>query len=95
MFQYALSDRIRVIEAYFRGDPDVLIKDPVPFQTYNAWFESYLQDRPIYPYEENYRPQSYGARFWEAARQGFVCALYVAIIALSLISFVVLRFNKA
>ncbi len=25
MFQYALSDRIRIIEAYFREDPDILI----------------------------------------------------------------------
>jgi len=94
MVQYSLSDRIRIIEAYFRGDADILEQDPVPFQTYHAWFKSFAEDRPIYPYERKYRSKSRNARFWEVARQGFVCALYAAIIALSLVSFVVLRFIK-
>ena len=49
----------------------------------------------MYDYEKRFRRKSQRARFWEAANQGFVCALYVVIIALSFISFVVLRFYKA
>src|ERR1700761_1584350 len=34
MFQYGLRDRIRMIEAFFRDDPDILFKNPPPFQIY-------------------------------------------------------------
>jgi hypothetical protein len=52
LFQYALADRIRIIEAYFRSEPDILIKDLHPFQIYNWWFRTYSEDKPIYPYEK-------------------------------------------
>ena len=55
LFQYALSDRIRVIEAYFRDDPDILVREPVPFQIYSFWFRSYHRDEPIYEYERNHK----------------------------------------
>jgi len=90
LFQYALADRIRVIEAYFRNDPNKPEDSPVPFQVYNAWYRSYAKDEPIYEYEKTFRPRSQFARLWAAAMQPFVNALYVAIILLSIISFVLL-----
>jgi hypothetical protein len=48
LFQYALADRIRVIEAYFRDDPNKPEESPAPFQIYNAWYRSYVKDEPIY-----------------------------------------------
>jgi len=81
MFQYAMSDRIRVIEAHFRNDNEILIKDPAPLQIYNWWFKSYVKDEPIYKHETN-RPQSKMARLWRAARQTFVHLPYSLIIAL-------------
>lgn len=50
-FQYAFRDRIRSIEAYFRGDADILEKDIKPFQAYHSWSTSLLEDEPIYLYE--------------------------------------------
>jgi hypothetical protein len=44
VFQYALADRIRVIEAFFRNDAEILIQHPAPFQTYNFWFKSFAND---------------------------------------------------
>jgi hypothetical protein len=71
VFQYALNDRIRMIEAYFRNEPDILIKDPgIPFQTYNWWYKSYQKDEPIYEYERTKirpRPKSLPARLRAAA----------------------------
>lgn len=87
LFQYALSDRIRIIEAYFRGDNDVLVKDPVPFQIYYFWFRSYSGDEPIYGYERN-RPRSRTRRLLEAGLQQFVHLPYSVIIFLSLCALV-------
>jgi hypothetical protein len=50
LFQYALSDRIRILEAHFRGDDEILAKDPDPFQIYHWRFKSYALDEPIYEY---------------------------------------------
>jgi hypothetical protein len=89
LFQYALADRIRIIEAHFRNDPQILFKDPEPFQTYNWWFRSYVDDEPIFEYEKS-RPQPYSLRFRKAAFQKFVFLPYVPILFLSLASFFVL-----
>ena len=51
VFQKAFRDRIRIIEAYFRGDPDILMKHPPAFQSYASWSSSFKNDEPIYPYE--------------------------------------------
>ena len=88
VFQYALADRIRVIEAYFRNDPNKPEGSPDPFQIYHSWYRSYARDEPIYDYERGYRPRSLRVRLRQAARQPFVNVLYVSIIILSLISFV-------
>lgn len=88
MFQYALSDRIRIIEAYFRDEPNILIKNPDPFQIYNWWFLSYAKDEPIYEYEKKYRPQTHTLRLWAAMRQSFVFVPYLPIILISLALFI-------
>jgi len=90
LFQYALADRIRVIEAYFRDDPEKPEAAPTPFQVYHSWFKSYAKDEPIFEYERAFRPRSINARLRDAALQWFVSALYVAIIVLSIISSVLL-----
>jgi hypothetical protein len=90
LFQYALADRIRIIEAYFRDDPNKPEAMPAPFQIYHTWYKSYAKDEPIYDYERAYRPRSLSARLRDAALQPFVNALYVAIIILSVISFILL-----
>jgi hypothetical protein len=86
MFQYALADRIRIIEAYFRNDPDILIKDPSPFQLYNWWFRTHVQDEPIYPYERSFRPQRIYRRMRKVALQRFVCLPYALIIFISILA---------
>lgn len=48
-FQYANAYRIRIIEAYFRGDENY--QNIVPFQIYNSWFKAYSEDPPIHKYE--------------------------------------------
>ena len=85
MFQYALSDRIRIIEAYFRNDPEILVKEPFPFQIYHWWFLSYVIDEPIFEYEKKSRPQSHYTRLWKAMKQRFVLIPYVPIILICLI----------
>ncbi|MCD2173009.1 hypothetical protein [Rhizobium sp. C4] len=91
LFQYALADRIRVIEAYFRGDQDIFIKNPDPFQIYNSWFRSYAQDEPIYEYERNRRdrsenrPRNPMRRLIRVALQTFVHLPYSIIVILSLL----------
>lgn len=94
VFQYSLADRIRVIEAYFRDDADILVPHPAPFQAYNFWYESFAKDEPIYEYEKSYRPKSLGSRLREAAFQSFVMALYTCIIGMSLLSFVILFLSR-
>lgn len=94
LFQYSLADRIRVLEANFRGDEDVLIKNPDPFQVYNSWFRSYAYDEPVYEYEKTSRPgqparpRSSSMRLYQSARQRFVHLPYSIIILLSLASIV-------
>lgn len=90
LFQYALTDRIRVIEAYFRGDPEMPEPQPSPFQVYNSWYRSYSEDLPLYPYEARRRPAPLVTRLWRAARQRFVATLYVAIIAMSAVALVLM-----
>jgi hypothetical protein len=80
MFQYALADRIRIIEAYFRNDDDILSKNPAPLQIYHSWFESYSADRPIYEYEKKFRPQPHSTRFRRVAFQRFVYLPYLPIL---------------
>lgn len=86
-FQYAIADRIRVIEAHFRQDADILFKDLKPLQIYHWWFLSYSKDLPIYEYEGKYRPSDKSARLWKAARQPFVHLPYSLIIVLCLLLF--------
>ncbi len=54
-----------------------------------------MKDEPIYDYEKPYRPRTLNARLKEAALQSFVSVLYVAIIALSFLSFVLLVIDPA
>ncbi|MCA9176527.1 MAG: hypothetical protein KDB14_18695 [Planctomycetales bacterium] len=90
LFQYALADRIRILEAHFRADPDVMVKDPEPFQIYSWWFRSYVKDEPIFLYEKErgYRPRSRAQRLLGAARQSFVHLPYSLIIGLSIALYV-------
>lgn len=91
LFQYAFQDRIRVIEAYFRDDPNILIKSaPQPLQIYDFWFRSYREDKPIYESEKAFRPQTFNKRLWRAASHRYVYVLYVTIIGLSIASLIVI-----
>jgi hypothetical protein len=73
LFQYALSDRIRIIEAYFRDEREILVKGPPdPFQIYHWWYRSYAYDKPIFEYEKKTRPRSHAHRLRRAAFQRFV-----------------------
>lgn len=86
LFQYALSDRIRILEAHFRGDKEILIKDPEPFQVYHWWFKSYKYDEPIYEYERALgRPRSRSQRLIQAAFQRFVFIPHLPIILMCLV----------
>ena len=78
------------IEAYFRNDPDVLIKNPDPFQIYHYWFKSYSRDEPIFDYERISRPKSHSVRLRKVAFQRFVYLPYVPILVLCGASFVIL-----
>lgn len=84
VFQYAIADRIRLIEAHFRGEQELLIKELQPLQIYNWWFKSYSQDCPIYDYEDKYRPKPLKSRIWSAAFQDFVMLPYILIIIICL-----------
>jgi hypothetical protein len=92
VFQYASADRIRIIEAYFRNDPDILIKDPDPFQIYHWWFKSYAYDKPIFPYElkDSTRPKTLSERLWRAALHSYVCLPYLPILVLCAVSFIII-----
>jgi hypothetical protein len=90
LFQYALADRIRIIEAYFRNDPDILVKNPAPFQIYHWWFKSYSEDKPIYEYEKKRRPRRHSERIRLVALQKFVCVPYLPILILCILSVVIL-----
>lgn len=88
LFQYALADRIRIIEAHFRNDQEILIKNPDPLQIYNWWFRTYQSDEPIYPYEEKFRPQTKKHRLLAAARQSFVHLPYSLIVIICILLFI-------
>nr|VFK55559.1 MAG: hypothetical protein BECKTC1821F_GA0114240_100726 [Candidatus Kentron sp. TC] len=62
VFQRSNDARIRSIEAYFRGEDEILIKDLKPLQIYHCWYKSYVDDNPIYEYEKKYRPKSITSR---------------------------------
>jgi hypothetical protein len=83
MFQYGFRDRIRTLEGYFRGDKDA---NPVaPFQIYNSWFKSHVEDAPIYDYEKDRRPRPYLWRFMKAMAHPFVFLPYLPIIVMCLL----------
>jgi hypothetical protein len=84
-FQYALSDRIIILEAHFRGDDKVKIKDPDPFQIYDWWFRSYRKSIPIYDDEQENRIIDPRKRILIAARQHFVMLPYAVIIAICVV----------
>ncbi|WP_347114828.1 hypothetical protein AAHB66_00390 [Leclercia sp. S52] len=84
-FQYAIADRIRIIEAHFRQESDVLIKEPKPLQIYHWWYKSYLNNEPIYEYENASRPLSKWRRLKNAAFQDFVHLPYSLIIGLCIL----------
>lgn len=49
-FQYSLTERIRLLEAWFRGDTTVdgrrdVREDEAPFQIYTAWSDIHPRDR--------------------------------------------------
>lgn len=48
-FQYSLTDRIKLLEAWFRGDTRIddrdIREDEPPFQIYTAWGEVYARER--------------------------------------------------
>ncbi len=51
-FQYSLTDRIKLLEAWFRGDTRIddrdIREDEPPFQIYTAWGEVYARERLCY-----------------------------------------------
>ena len=89
LFQYALADRIRIIEAYFRNDPEILVKDDAlqPFQIYHWWFLSFVDDKPINAKEvcKGIRPQPHSVRLLHTMKQPFVCVPYLPIIVMCVI----------
>jgi hypothetical protein len=85
LFQYALQDRIRIIEAHFRDEQEIIIKNPEPFQIYSWWFKSYVNDKPIYVWESDFRPRNKRRRLKSAALQDFVMLPYSLIIFVALI----------
>jgi hypothetical protein len=95
VFQFTSADRIRIIEAYFRNDPEILIKDPDPFQIYHWWFLSYVHDEPINAREtrEKRRPKAFYVRLLRAAWRGNVSLPYLPILVLCVISFIFLHFK--
>ena len=84
MFQHALRARIRVIEAHFRHEPEILpeYKNPTPFQTYHWWFIAESQDLPIYPYEKARARKSFAWRLCRSMLQDPVWVPYVPIIVI-------------
>lgn len=82
LFQYSLSDRIRIIEAHFRDDDQILVKfkNPKPLQIYHWWFKTYSNDEPIFTYEKKNRPRSFAKRYLSAGLQTFVHLPYSLII---------------
>ena len=50
-FQYSLTGRIRLLEAWFRGDTEldgrIILEEEPPFQIYSAWFEAFAKHRRL------------------------------------------------
>lgn len=90
LFQYATADRIRILEAHFRNEQELLpeFRNPKPLQMFHWWFLSYTGDNPIYPYETAFRPRAYRVRLWRAACQSFVHLPYSLIMAISLVCWI-------
>jgi hypothetical protein len=80
LFQYALADRIRITEAYFRNDQDIFFKNPQPFQIYHWWYKSFSHDEPIFEYERKTRPRSARIRMLKAAFHWFVMLPYLPLL---------------
>jgi hypothetical protein len=82
MFQHAIRDRIRILEAFFRRDQDILeeYKNPLPFQIYHSWFNAQWKDVPIFEYEKYFRPRSFLFRFLRVMMLDFVFVPYLPII---------------
>ena len=81
-FQYAHANRIRRIEGFFRGEPE--IDDIVPFQIYHEWFESYAADAPVREYEKERTPRSPHQKMLENAWLPLVRVPYLHIVLGSL-----------
>lgn len=96
LFQYAIGDRVRVIEAHFRGETEIFIKDPAPFQVYNSWANSYSKDTPLYQWEKDggYRPKPKWKRIANVAKAQFVCLPYAVIVILSAVTFALLCHSR-
>jgi hypothetical protein len=94
VFQDAIGDRIRIIEAYFRANSDILDRNPFPFQAYYQFSISYEDDKPIYrkvsgqPEEE--RGRSKYRRLAKKASESYVFMPYAVIFVLSLAEIVIL-----
>jgi len=88
LFQQATSDRIRIIEAYFRGDETLINQNVIPFQIFNYWTRSYVKDLPIYNYEEELRPRRRYARLARLICRPSVCLPYALIIGICVVRLV-------
>ena len=89
VFQAAIGDRIRIIEAYFRQDKLILEKNPSPFQAFHQFAASYKQHPELYEKDEG-RRQSKLRRLRRQAVKSYVYMPYAVIIFLSMVSFVLL-----
>jgi hypothetical protein len=92
-FQYAFQDRIKIIEAHFRGDPKIILKDPVPFQIYDSWYKSYKKNEPIYV-DEPPRIKELNKRIWLAARHRYVYFPYVPIMILCAFAILIIALQR-
>lgn len=94
VFQDAIGDRVRIIEAYFRSDPYILEKNPVPFQAYHQFSASYEKDLPIYrehnKLTDEKRNRSKIRRILAKACNPYVFMPYALIIVASMVDLVVL-----
>jgi len=88
IFQYAIVGRIRILEANFRNDPDILYKNPPPFQVYHWWYKTFANDEPIFVYETTRRRRHWVMRVLRVATQPFVQLPYSIIIILAAIIFI-------
>lgn len=82
--QKAFSNRIRTIEAYFRGDKTVVTHEVFPLQIYNSWYQAYYKDLPVYSYEieKGLREKTIQVRFFKTLLRPSVFFPYLPIIAI-------------